>query len=258
MEATLAGLRARERAATALALGALALLTLLAWSRFVGYGAHAGHSPAMHAAPWDASFLATSVAMWSVMMVAMMLPSATPMILAFTRVHCQRAASGAAAVPSALFVSGYVLVWIAWSILAALAQSALQAGDLLDPVTLRSGPLAGSVLLLAAGLFQWSPLKEACLAKCRSPLSLLLTEWREGARGALVMGLRHGAFCAGCCWALMMLMFVGGVMSLAWMGALAIYMLAEKIVPHGRLLSRASGAVLIVAAIAVAAAKLAG
>jgi predicted metal-binding membrane protein len=185
--------------------------------------------------------------MWTVMMVAMMFPSAGPMILTYARVHQKKAEHGLASVPTWLFVAGYLAVWTGLALLLALAQWGLHQSELLSSAMGRVGPLLGGGLLITAGAFQFSRLKEACLGKCRSPLSFLMTEWREGHGGALMMGIRHGIFCTACCWALMLLMFVGGVMSLAWMVSLSLYFLLEKLLPPAAQLSRVTGALLIVA-----------
>lgn len=251
-------MRQRERLSVGLALALLALLTLFAWRHLIGAAAHAqmGHvgTHAMHASSLE--FVALSVLMWSVMMVAMMLPGASPMIVTYSTAVRRHGQAHPAAVPTWIFVAGYLAVWTGFSVLAALGQWGLYANELLDSAMGRTGPLLGAGLLVMAGAFQWTALKEACLAKCRTPLSFLLTEWRDGWSGAFVMGLRHGAFCVGCCWALMLLMFVGGVMNLAWMGGLAMYMLAEKVVPAGPLFGRISGLVLIAAGTVVAAGSL--
>ncbi|MDO9600088.1 MAG: DUF2182 domain-containing protein [Azoarcus sp.] len=252
MERTMLNLRTRERLSTGLALALLAVLTVLAWHYMIGTAAHAemGHVAMPHS---SIEFIAVSVLMWSVMMVAMMLPGAGPMILTFSTVARRESPSHTVAVPTWIFVAGYLAVWTGFSVLAALAQWGLYANALLDSAMGRTGPLLGAGLLITAGAFQWSALKEACLTKCRTPLSFLLTEWRDGWGGAFVMGLRHGVFCVGCCWALMLLMFVGGVMSLAWMGGLGLYMLAEKVVPAGMLFGRVSGLVLIATGTVIAA-----
>lgn len=233
---------------------ALVLLSLLAWAYLVRQAMSPDMAtpmaPSMSmpgGADWGIELLAMSALMWAVMMVAMMLPSAGPMILTYARVHQNKAAKGLASVPTWLFVAGYLAVWMGLALLLALAQWGLHQSELLGSAMGRVGPLLGGGLLITAGAFQFSRLKEACLGKCRSPLSFLMTEWREGHAGALVMGIRHGIFCTACCWALMLLMFVGGVMSLAWMAALALYFLLEKLLPPAAQLSRLTGALLIVA-----------
>ncbi len=212
-----------------------------------GMAGSAGMAMAMpRQAPWDAIALALTFAMWAVMMVAMMVPAAAPMVLMFNRVATERAAKGQPAVPTAVFLAGYLAVWSAFSVLATAAQWGLHEAALLSPMLAATRPWLGGGLLLAAGTFQFTPLKQACLAKCRSPLGFLLTEWREGVRGALVMGVRHGGYCTGCCWALMALLLVGGVMNLVWVAALAAVVLGEKALPRGALLGKVGGLGLIV------------
>ncbi|MGB4248665.1 MAG: DUF2182 domain-containing protein [Pseudohongiellaceae bacterium] len=207
--------------------------------------AHAAMHPAV--APWDGGFLALSIVMWSVMMIAMMLPTATPMVLSFTRLQHQREARSKAIRLTGWFSAGYLGIWIVFSLMAAFAQWALYSSNLMTSAMGSATPLMAGALLVAAGLFQWSGLKEACLSKCRSPLNFLLNEWRPGSSGALIMGLRHGIFCVGCCWVLMLLMFVGGVMNLAWMAAITIYVLLEKILPSVRMFASWTGVLLVFA-----------
>lgn len=180
--------------------------------------------------------------MWSVMMVAMMLPSATPMILLVGAVARRRGAAGPA-VHTGLFTAGYFLLWIGFSAVAALAQWLLHRAALLTPAMASASPVLSGLVLLTAGVYQWLPLKRACLGHCRSPLHFLGAEWREGRAGALRMGARHGLFCVGCCWATMTLLFVGGVMRLPWIVALAALVLLEKLGPRGATLARAAGVV---------------
>ena len=193
----------------------------------------------------DAGRFLLTFLMWAVMMVAMMVPAASPMILTFATINRRRAAAGTPAVPTAVFLAGYLVIWSAFSLAAAALQGALQAAALLAPATLTVTPLVGGALLIAAGLYQLTPLKYACLARCQSPLGFILSEWREGPRGAFVMGLRHGAFCVGCCWALMALLFVAGVMNLLWVAAIAAFVLVEKLVPRARAVSWSAGAVFL-------------
>jgi len=183
--------------------------------------------------------------MWTVMMVAMMLPSATPTILLFAAVSRRRRLQGRPAVPVAVFTLGYLLVWTAYAMAAAATQWELHRWALLSPAMATASPLLGGGLLVAAGLYQWMPLKGACLSQCRSPLGFFAAEWREGAGGALVMGMRHGGFCVGCCWLLMALLFVSGVMNVLWVAVIAGFVLLEKLVPGGRTLGRVAGVVLV-------------
>ena len=177
--------------------------------------------------------------MWAVMMVGMMVPSAAPMILAFAGINRRRREQGNPYVPTAVFLSGYLLVWAGFSIAATWAQVGLIFA-ILGFSNLDSA-LLGGVLLLAAGAFQLSPLKSVCLRHCRTPMGFITNDWREGYGGALLMGLHHGGYCLGCCWALMGLLFLLGVMNLLWIAALAAFVLVEKVVPAGEWVGRAAG-----------------
>ena len=179
--------------------------------------------------------------MWAVMMVAMMVPSAAPMILAFANINRRRQQQGNPYVSTAVFLSGYLLVWAGFSVAATLAQFALIFTILGYSLMAGSTNIIAGILLLAAGLFQLSPLKNVCLRHCRTPMGFITNDWREGGRGALVMGLHHGGYCLGCCWALMGLLFVLGVMNLFWIAALAALVLVEKLLPAGQWFGRAAG-----------------
>lgn len=197
------------------------------------------------AGAWSPAAVLLLFVMWAVMMVAMMLPSATPMIALFAGVSRGRRARGQAWVPTAVFVGGYLLLWTAFAAVAALAQWGLHRTALLSPMMVAASPLLGGSLLLAAGIYQFTPLKRACLSRCRSPLAFLSAHWREGARGALRLGMLHGAYCIGCCAVLMSLLFVAGVMNLLWIAALSAFVLLEKLLPRGEWLGRAAGVLLI-------------
>lgn len=216
-------------------LAGLAILILLSW----GYMAQmAGQMRDVQA--WGASDFFYAFGMWSVMMAGMMLPSASPMILTFSGI-CRRRAAGYPLLRTVLFVAGYIFVWVGYSAGGALLQGIFQAAALLTPMGMSTSPLFAGSLLIIAGIFQWAPLKGACLKGCRTPMGFLMAEWRPGRRGALMMGLRHGWICALCCWATMMLMFVLGMMNLLWMAALAVFCLVEKIAPAGDRVSRITG-----------------
>jgi predicted metal-binding membrane protein len=196
---------------------------------------------------WGLTTVLLLFVMWAVMMVAMMVPSATPMIFTFLTVNQRRQATARPFVPVTIFLLGYLAVWTAFSALATLAEWGLhQAAMLSTTMTATSTALNGG-LLIAAGIFQWTPMKRACLKGCRSPLSFLMSEWREGAGGAFVMGLRHGGYCAGCCWFLMALLFVAGVMNLVWVAVIALFVMAEKMIPKGELLAHVAGVALVIA-----------
>ena len=199
----------------------------------------------MRTGPWTLSQAIVMLVMWAVMMAAMMLPGAAPMILFYAMIARRRAAAHQPASLSALFAAGYVAVWAAFSVGAVGLQFGLDKAALMSPMMeLTSIGLAGAVMI-AAGLYQWSPLKRACLRRCSSPLDFVLTHWRDGAGGAFVMGIEHGAYCVGCCWMLMLLLFVGGLMNLAWMAGLALFVLVEKMVPAGHWIDRGAGLVLM-------------
>lgn len=227
-------------------LAGLVGLTALAWLEVWRRAGRMGMDVAMPwQMPWSVADLGAAALMWGVMMTAMMLPSAAPTLLLFASVRRRRHAQREAATPTGLFAAGYLLIWLAWSLLAAGLQGALQALLLLSPHLATTSAFLGAAFLLLAGLYQFTPWKDACLVQCQSPLSFLLTRWREGHRGAVCMGLSHGAYCVGCCWALMGLLFVGGVMNLLWVAALAVFVLLEKAVARGPWLSRAAGLGLI-------------
>ena len=194
---------------------------------------------------WSATDVVFMFVMWAVMMFAMMLPSVTPTVMIYERVRAKRAEAGRPFVPTGGFVAGYLLVWVGFSLVATALNWWLHTSGELSSMMGRVAPMIGGILLVVAGLFQWTPLKNACLEHCRSPMGFLMTHWREGGIGALRMGLHHGAYCLGCCWMLMALLFVLGVMNLPWVAALTIVVLAEKVLPAGLYLSRALGIGLI-------------
>jgi predicted metal-binding membrane protein len=180
--------------------------------------------------------------MWAGMMVAMMLPSALPAILMFASIGRQAAPREPLATTIA-FVTGYLTLWFGFSLLAALAQWGWQIAPL--DVSSDTASIASGGLLILAGLFQWSPLKHACLAHCRSPQGFFMTEWRKGIKGAFNMGMKHGRYCVGCCWALMTLLFIAGAMNPLWMMVITLFVLVEKIGPRGGWVSRFAGLALI-------------
>ncbi len=195
--------------------------------------------------PWSLPDLITAALMWGVMMTAMMLPSATPMLLLFASVQRKQREQGKPATPTALFAAGYLVVWLVFSLLGAGLQWALQALLLLSAHLATTSPYLGSAFLLLAGGYQFTPWKDTCLVHCQFPLGFLLPRWREGPSGAFRMGFRHGAYCVGCCWTLMGLLFVGGVMNLLWVAVLAAFTLLEKAVARGPWLSRLAGVGLV-------------
>ncbi|MFQ5786306.1 MAG: DUF2182 domain-containing protein, partial [Alphaproteobacteria bacterium] len=188
---------------------------------------------AMTPAPWTPGYAVLMFFMWWIMMVAMMLPSASPMILLFAAINRKQRERGGPFVPSGAFAFGYLVAWGGFSLAAVALQWGLDRAALLSPAMAGTGVIFGGVLLMAAGVYQLTPLKHACLRHCRSPLHFLSHHWRKGRSGALRMGLEHGAFCLGCCWVLMGLLFVGGVMNLYWIVGLALFVLLEKSLPAG-------------------------
>lgn len=190
------------------------------------------------------------VLMWWSMMIAMMTPSAAPLVLLYARVARHHAdadsRAGTTIAPAALLSLGYLVVWLLFSVVAATVQQLLQPGELISGMMLWSKTAAlSATVLAAAGLYQLSPLKQACLRHCRAPAQFLVSHWRPGRLGALVLGMRHGAYCVGCCWLLMALLFVGGVMNLVWIVALTLFVLVEKLAPSGAMIARWSGALLL-------------
>ena len=235
-------------------LSGLALITALSWAYVFSVASDMQNmnmanmgtemsTPQMQA--WGVADFVLTFGMWAVMMVAMMTPSAAPMILMFAQVNRRRREREVSYVPTGVFLVGYLVVWAAFSVMATTAQWGLHAASLLSPMMVSTSPVLGGVFLLAAGIYQWTPLKHACLSKCRSPLAFVLNEWREGRWGAFVMGLKHGGYCTGCCWSLMALLFVAGVMNLLWVAAIAGFVLLEKVAPAGDRLGRVAGVVLI-------------
>jgi predicted metal-binding membrane protein len=194
---------------------------------------------------WRSQDIILTFTMWSVMMVAMMTPSAVPMILIFARVNHQRHPDQNLIPMTIVFLLGYLIMWTSFSAGATLVQWGLHSAALLSPKTLSVSPFLGGISLILAGVYQFTPLKNACLTHCRTPLGFLMTELREGKRGALIMGLRHGIYCVGCCWLLMTLLFVAGVMNLLWVALIAGYVLVEKVVPAGKWLSKAIGLLMV-------------
>ena len=237
---------------------ALLLLCVVAWLQLYGWGTaaqpvhvHGGH-------PWSPHQAALILCMWLLMAVAMMLPTAAPAILAFADI----ARAGREVVPAASrvtgFVGGYLAAWWAFGVLATLAQWVLASAAQRIPDLAAGHPLIGAAALMGAGLYQFSTIKDRCLTQCRSPMTFFLAHWRDGVSGALALGWRHGMHCVGCCWALMALMLAAGSMNLAWTAALAVVMLAEKVLPAGRSVARIVGVVLICGAVVLAGTWIAG
>jgi len=192
--------------------------------------------------PWTLADFVFMFVMWTVMMVGMMTPSAAPMILIYAQVSRQAEKNRRPFTATSFFVSGYLLAWAAFSLAATLGQWLLERVALLTPMMTAASNLLGAFVLIAAGVFQWTLAKDACLKHCQTPLSFILQYgFHPNARGSMILGFRHGLFCVGCCWALMALLFVGGVMNIVWIAGLTFFVLLEKVVPLGRVISRVSG-----------------
>jgi predicted metal-binding membrane protein len=244
-EAASPGPLRRDRVVVVVGLLGLAALAWVYVVRLAMPRGPADMSMPMAPATWSVEELGWLATMWAVMMVAMMIPSAAPAILLYADVSRRRRVQAVPAVSAGWFTLGYLLAWTAFAIVAATAQWILHAAALLSPAMTSASPLLGGALLIAAGVYQWLPLKSRCLTHCRSPIGFFAAEWREGLGGALAMGLRHGVHCVGCCWLLMALLFVAGVMNLLWIAVIAGFVLVEKLVPGGRVVGRMAGAALM-------------
>lgn len=252
------------RRENAIVFAALAALTLLAWLALLA-GAGTGMSPAAMSGwwlplelppaeswSWTPYYWVIAFLMWAVMMVAMMLPSASPMVLLYARVVRHAKSQGREAPASiAAFTSGYLTLWILFSALAVALQFGLERTSLMSAMMGSRSVFLSGVLLVAAGLYQLSPLKAACLNHCRGPAAFLAAHWRPGIVGAWRMGLAHGAYCVGCCAVLMLLLFVGGVMNLVWIAGLTLFVAFEKIAPFGEVAAKAAAALLVSAGVAL-------
>jgi predicted metal-binding membrane protein len=253
---------ARDRRLIAVALAAL---VVLAWSYLLVSSrpmSDAGMSaaapipdmpampgmPGMGAAGASVPSFALTALMWWTMMIGMMVPSAAPMILLYGNVQRRQLAAESPRLRVALFTAGYLAAWAAFSVLAAAAQIALTGLALLAPVELTLTTRLGALVVALAGIYQLTPLKNVCLRRCRSPAEFLSSHWRAGSAGALRMGVDHGLYCVGCCWLLMGLLFVAGIMNLLAVAAIAVFVLVEKLLPHGEETAQISGALLLLLA----------
>jgi predicted metal-binding membrane protein len=240
-----------------LVLGSLGIVAAACWAWIVPtatdmYGEMNGASAWMMTTSWGGGHVALLFAMWTAMMVGMMLPSAAPTLLVYGMV-ARRNDAGAGPLLVQVFAAGYLVVWTGFSAVAALAQRVFTSTGALSPMMEVQAPLAAGALLVVAGLYQLTPLKRACLGACQSPASFLVRHWRAGRAGAFRMGLIHGWYCLGCCWALMLLLFAGGVMNLTVIVGLTAFLLAEKLMPPVAQGGRFSGALLVAFGLYVAA-----
>ena len=222
------------------------LLALLCWSILVWLVVDMCNPIAMMTMPMSPSWLSINFVavflMWTIMMAAMMLPSAIPMIL----LHHKMSGSGFVGVNTAVFLGAYLVIWALFSIVAVAIQFFAHNLNVLDPMSLTVSTLISGIVLILAGGFQFTKLKDTCLRACQSPAGFFMSRWKGGAKGSFEMGLSHGLFCLGCCWALMLLLFVGGVMNLGWVLLLTVGVLAEKTIPAGKALSNLIGVLLII------------
>ena len=226
--------------------GSLVGITLLAWAYLFSIAGDMSGMAAMQLPTWTAQYFLMMFLMWAIMMIGMMLPSVTPTVLIYSAVARKSSTQGTPVASTGQFVSGYVAMWVGFSSLATLAQWGLEKAALLSPMMVSKSASLGALLLIVAGVYQWLPLKDKCLQKCRSPVDFISTHWQTGRLGALKMGLSHGGYCLGCCWALMGLLFVGGVMNLLWIAAITLFVLLEKILPLGDKGGRVMGVLMIV------------
>lgn len=206
------------------------------------------NAPAMMMQPavWTPTYALFMFFMWWVMMIAMMIPSASPMILLFAAINRKQREKGAPYVTTGIFAVGYIVAWGGFSLLATALQWGLERIGLMSSMMVATSGTFGGLVLIAAGIYQLTPLKQACLRHCRTPMQFVTHHWRKGSGGALRMGIEHGVFCLGCCWTLMALLFVGGVMNLFWIVGLTVFVLLEKTIPAGHRLGSLGGISLIV------------
>jgi predicted metal-binding membrane protein len=209
------------------------------------YGPMNGAAAWMMTAAWTWPHVLLLVAMWVVMMTAMMLPTAAPLILLYATAARRSAEPADPAHRVYALALGYLTVWGLFSIVLAATQRLLASASVLTPMMEPSRPIAGAIVLGIAGVYQLTPLKRACLRACRSPLGFMMQGWRSGAAGAFRLGVRHGMYCLGCCWALMLILFAGGVMNLAVIVTLTVWVLVEKTAPFAEYTSIASGVALL-------------
>ena len=195
--------------------------------------------------PWTEADFVFMFLMWAIMMVGMMVPTVAPMTLIYAAVARKSAGQGTPLAPTATFVSGYLVMWGLFSVGATLTQWVFHQAALLSPMMVASSTGCGAGLLIAAGVYQMTPLKDACLRHCRSPAHFISQHWRLGVSGAFRRGLTHGGYCLGCCWVLMGLLFFGGVMNLLWIAGITLFVLLEKVLPFGPFGGRLAGGVMI-------------
>ena len=230
-------------------LAALVILSAMAWAGTVYQAGNMGLGMVTCSmtmgTPFSFGNAALYIVLWGVMMVAMMLPAMTPVVGLMQSIARNKRAQGLPFTPAWVFIAGYVALWTFTGGAGYAADMAIQSLPEAFPSLRAYGVVIGGLTLIGAGVYQLTPLKYLCLSQCRSPMGFLLTSWRDGTVGAFRMGVRHGAYCLGCCWSLMVVLFVMGTMNLVWMGLLTIVIFVEKIVPHGVAMGKATGVALI-------------
>ena len=231
----------------------LCVVVVLAWAYLITGAGMDMSMPGMVMAPmtWSAVTALLMFVMWWVMMIAMMVPSAAPTVLLFSTISRKQAAPGNPSVGAGIFLAGYLIVWAGFSMSATALQWGLQRSGLMAMDMKSNNHLLGGSILIAAGLYQFTSIKGACLQHCQNPVLFLSSHWRPGAAGAFQMGLRHGAYCLGCCWFLMALLFFGGIMNILWIASIAIYIALEKLLPRNEWFSRTAGSILALTGVLV-------
>jgi predicted metal-binding membrane protein len=256
-QAALAVVLGRDRGIVAVALLVITALAL-GYTFWLATGFDMSGMMSPEYVPWSPGYFAFMLAMWVVMMIGMMTPSVAPTILLYAALVRQTmarqdAARGNVFAPPGWFLAGYLLAWAAFALLATLLQWWLESRALITPMMAGTSDMLGGMLLVIAGVYQWLPVKQACLAACNSPLSFVQRHggFQASARGSLRLGLLHGLYCIGCCWTLMLLLFAFGVMNLTWIAGLMVYVLLEKVLPWPRAVSLAAGLLAVVAGFAL-------
>jgi len=216
-----------------LIISSLAALVALAWAYLIVLDLNMRDLPSMAPGihPWTPTDFVMMFVMWAVMMFAMMVPSAMRSVLIYARIVARQESQDPLVTPSMVFVFGYIVIWVLFSVLATALQWAMEMAALLSPMMVTTSSSLGAALLVAAGIYQLTPFKDICLKHCQSPVLFMATHYQKGMRGAFQLGISHGAYCLGCCWLLMGLLFVGGVMNLIWILAISMFVLLEKLLP---------------------------
>jgi predicted metal-binding membrane protein len=234
--------------------GSLIAMTILSWMYLIQMARDMSGPKSCcliptHIQGWTAPYFGMMFIMWAIMMIGMMLPTAAPMILIYAAVARKAQKQQTPIAKTAAFSAGYIFMWIIFSFFATVFQWQLDKFALLSPMMVTNSPKIGAALLMAAGIYQLLPIKNNCLKHCQSPFHFISNHWRPGNLGAFFMGISHGAYCIGCCWVIMLLLFVGGVMNILWIAAITIFVLLEKILPMGGQGGKVSGILMIVVGI---------